>query len=159
MYHEPLPVISDFGISKKVATNYSKTAPLGISTQWAAHEQLNLRKFGRSSDIFSLGLVFSFMCLKAADIDRIEEHLRSRHAFGYTPGSKDQQHLNNVVNKIYEKIWTVYDRSAKRLLEGMLKVNINSRYKIRDVQQDLESIMLNNILNNANSNYIITISI
>jgi len=57
MYHEPLLVISDFGISKMVATNYSKTTPLEISTQWAAHEQLNLRKSGKSSDIFLLGLV------------------------------------------------------------------------------------------------------
>jgi len=40
------------------------------------------------------------MGMKAVDIDRIEEHLRSRYAFGYTPGSKDLRQLNNIVIKI-----------------------------------------------------------
>lgn len=159
MYHEPLAVISDFGISKKVATNYSKTASLGITTQWAAHEQLTLHNFGRSCDIFSLGLVFSFMCFKAAGFDRVEQRLRSPYAFGYFPGSMNQQQLKNVVNQIYQKIWTVYDRSAKILLDGMLKVRVEDRYKIRDVQRDLESLMLNHDNENFQSHCILNTAI
>lgn len=143
MYHEPLPVISDFGISKKVSTNYSKTSASGISTQWAAPEQLHQHRFGRSSDIFSLGLIFCFMFFKALDIDRIEQHLRSHHALGYTPGSMTQRHLNNVIKRVYGKIWTIFDRSAKKMLEAMLKVDVGNRSKIGEVQHDIESIMRN----------------
>jgi hypothetical protein len=83
------------------------------------------------------------MFFKALDLDHIEQHLRSHHALGYTPGSMTQRHLNIVVKKIYGKIWTVFDRSAKKMLEAMLRVDVGNRSKIGEVQHDIDSIMRN----------------
>ena len=83
------------------------------------------------------------MFFKALGIDRIEQNLRSHHALGYTPGSMSQRHLNIVIKKIYGKIWTIFDRSAKKMLEAMLKVDVRNRSKIGEIQHDIESIMRN----------------
>ena len=141
VYRHPLAIISDFGISKRVATRNSHTSCRGLTEEWASPEQLDERPHGRSSDIFSLGLIFAYILFKAADINRIELKLRAPDAFSYHPGTKSQIHLNEVVNRIGSQIGSNFDYSIIELMQTMLCLNQNERPKITTVQAKVEDFL------------------
>jgi hypothetical protein len=135
-----LAIISDFGVSKRVATANSETTGGGATFEWASHEQLQRETYGRST---SLGLVFAFMLLKTTETDRIEEKLRSSQGFGYLHGAKQQYELNRVVNMIGHRLDPTFDSSVIELLRGMLQIDARSRPKITSVQEKLHTFLLN----------------
>ena len=138
-----MAIISDFGVSKRVATANSETTGGGATLEWASPEQLHRGTYGRSTDVFSLGLVFAFMLLKATEKDRVEEKLRSRQGFGYLPGAMQQYELNRVVNMIGHRLDSTFDSSAIELLKSMLQIDARSRPKITSVQETLQTFLLN----------------
>lgn len=141
IYRHPLAIISDFGISKCVATRNSHTSCRGHTEEWASPEQLNVCPHGRSADVFSLGLVFAFMLFKAAEIDKIELKLRAPDAFSYYPGTKSQTHLNEAVSWIGSQIGPNFEYSIIGLIQSMLCLNENERPKITTVQVKLREFL------------------
>ena len=74
-----------------------------------------------ATDIFSLGLIFTFMLFKTSNIPRIEQHLSAREAFGQFPGMLMGKELNQATERIVRKLERQFDISVGDLLKNMLQ--------------------------------------
>ena len=77
---------------------------------------MHKRNYRRATDIFSLGLIFTFMLFKASNL-RIQERLRASKGFDPCPGMLTEKKLNKVTDRIVRKLEPHFNLSVGDLLE------------------------------------------
>jgi hypothetical protein len=109
---------------------------------------MRLKPHGRKTDIFSLGLIYTFILFKAYGVQSVIRRLRSDRAWGNCPGMLGQESINVVLRTIVEKLNYPEEEenvstSCELLLQSMVQVDENDRANVYDVATNLSQFLQN----------------
>jgi serine/threonine protein kinase len=118
----------------------------GKTLRWASPQQLSTGgKFGRKTDMFSMGLVFIYMLFKAEGVKRMVKVLQADDGFGRLPGNlkEGMDRVLTTAMNILEK--NEYPKYGLPLFRSMLAHEEKDRFSVNEAigpLQDLASALL-----------------
>lgn len=128
-------VLTDFGISQHFKTTSRISGP-GFKSFYVSPQKAAGRKYGRKTDVWSLGIVFLQVFMKIGKVSSIMKRLTAEDGLGWHPEILSQATVDKVIEKAMTKALVENEKVRKeaiKLLGGMIQREEMSRFNISEV--------------------------